>query len=293
MTILARQKGVVLVIVLWATVLLGILFGSMMLTTRTNIQLTQIQRNAAQARALAEGGVYYAILILLNTPDIGKLTASGGVGAYRFGPGTVSLKIQDEAGRIDLNRADNQLFDDLLASVGVGDDQRLGLIDKLQDWRDGDDQKRLQGAEKAQYEAMGLAYGPKDAPFEAVEEILQIPGMTRALYKRIRPALTVHSRRKEVNLEVAPPVVLKAVPGLDYQSFDQEQEEQAQELAPGELMPRLEQRYAGRSKGRVFSIAALGDVSGTKAQVSAAVTISRNPWRPFTILSWYSGANGS
>ena len=42
-----------------------------------------------------------------------------------------------------------------------------------------------------EYEAAGRNYGAKDGPFDSVEELLQLLGMTPALYQRLAPALTV------------------------------------------------------------------------------------------------------
>src|SRR5882672_7761736 len=51
------------------------------------------------------------------------------------------------------------------------------------------------GAEDADYAAAGLAYGAKDAPFAMTEELLQVPGMTRELFDRVAPDITVYSPR--------------------------------------------------------------------------------------------------
>ena len=283
-----QQRGIVLVIVLWATVLLGVVFGSMMLITRTDIQLTRVQSNAAKAKALAEGGIYYAIALILKTSSKDLKDLNGDLGTHRFGQGTVKVRLQDEAGRVDLNKADVKLFDDLFAGAGVSDvDERQQLINRLFDWRDADDLVRVNGAEEGEYLAMDLDYGPKNAPFEVVEELLQVPGMTQELYNRVKNGLTVYSKRKEVNLDVAPSEVVDAVPGSGLEESEASPEDQGRGQGAGEAPATLERRYRGRGQGRVYTIVAEGRVADTRAQISATVSISRRARRPYTILSWY------
>ena len=52
---------------------------------------------------------------------------------------------------------------------------------------------RPNGAEEAAYRAAGLPWGPKNAPFETVEELQQVLGMTADIYKRVAPSLTTYS----------------------------------------------------------------------------------------------------
>ena len=71
------------------------------------------------------------------------------------------------------------------------------------DFRDKDSVPRTLGAEAAEYRAVGLAWGPKNAPFEAVEELQQVLGVTKEIYDRVGPYLTVYSVGGAINPTVA------------------------------------------------------------------------------------------
>ena len=83
-------------------------------------------------------------------------------------------------------------------------------------FRDPGDRRRLNGAEESDYRAAGLPYRPKNAPFEVVDELQQVMGMTRQLYERVAPFVTVYTRRPGVDPNTAPCGVLFAIPGADY-----------------------------------------------------------------------------
>src|SRR5207244_5133939 len=122
--------------------------------------------------------------------------------------------MQDEGGKIDLNRSAGSVLQGLFTSVGVAPASAERLADAIADFRDADNLRRPNGAEDADYAAANLPYDAKDAPFATTEELLQVLGMTRALYDRVAPLITVYSPRRDVNLATAPPEVLRALPYL-------------------------------------------------------------------------------
>jgi general secretion pathway protein K len=89
----------------------------------------------------------------------------------QFANSRVHLSIQDEATKIDLNRAPEARLAALFGSVGVEPGEAQSLAAAIADFRDADDFVRPGGAEEAEYRAAGLAWGPKNAPFQAVEEL--------------------------------------------------------------------------------------------------------------------------
>ncbi len=288
-TVIGHQDGIVLVVILWATVLLTVIMGGLVLAMRTEIRLALTQSAQVRARALAEAGVNHAILRLLQadrrqTPSLTLQTKH-----YRFGAGRVRTYVEDEAGKIDLNKAGPELFDDLLVSLGLPDEQRESLVEAMLDFRDADNLNRLKGLEEEVYSELGLDYGPKNAPFDTVEELLQLPGMSTKLFKKLRKAITVHSGLKEVNLTLAPMSVLRIVPNQDPETLRERllKEREAPGSERGAL--KLDPRYAGTGGGRVFSIRAQGIVANARTSIAAIISLDQIPQRPYTILGWTSG----
>ena len=147
-------------------------------------------------------------------PFLDGWRTDGTVYAWPFGDGQVWLSVQDEDGRIDLNAAPDALLQGLFASAGLDPDTAAAMVDAIVDFRDADDLHRLQGAEDRDYADARVPWGAKDAPFEAVEELQQVLGMTREIYQRVAPAVTVYSGRRGIDPQVAPREALLALQGI-------------------------------------------------------------------------------
>ena len=73
----------------------------------------------------------------------------------------------------------------------------------------------LNGAEIDEYEAAGLDYGPRNAPFELLGELQQVLGMNYALFEKVAPYLTIYSGLSMPNPAFAAAPVLQSLPGMD------------------------------------------------------------------------------
>jgi general secretion pathway protein K len=126
--------------------------------------------NRARGLALADAGVHYAML-MLSLPDPAKRWRGDGMRyAVNLPGGRVALTIADEGGKIDLNAASEQTLRLLLDKLTGNDDMAAALTDKIMDWRDGDDLKRLHGAEAKDYRAEGKGYVPQNKNFQALQD---------------------------------------------------------------------------------------------------------------------------
>jgi general secretion pathway protein K len=131
-------------------------------------------------------------------------------------PGRLSYRITDESARINLNRATRDVLDRLLQDLGAEKTDRDTIIDSIQDWRDPNEEHRLNGAESDYYLGLPVPYRSKNGDFNSVDELLQVRGMTRELlYGRPdAPGLAEHLTvfgAAVTNLNTASPVVLRAL----------------------------------------------------------------------------------
>jgi general secretion pathway protein K len=94
------------------------------------------------------------------------------------------------------------------------------IVDSLLDWKDADDFYRLHGAESDYYQSLPNPYKAKNAPFETLEELLLVKGVTPSiLYGEGKQTgliqfLTVHGRGNKININAASREVLMALPGM-------------------------------------------------------------------------------
>ena len=56
------------------------------------------------------------------------------------------------------------------------------IVNAILDWIDSDEERRVGGAESADYEGLAVPYSARNAPLESVDELLQIQGITPALF---------------------------------------------------------------------------------------------------------------
>jgi general secretion pathway protein K len=304
---LTGSGGIALVIVLWGLVLLAVIAAAFTTETRTEITLARNLVENAKAKALADAGVHAAMVGLHHREVEKRWRADGTVYSIASSEGEVGIVIADEAGKIDINRAPDELIAGLFMAVGLADAAAAGLAAAIADFRDPDDEPHIGGAEEPEYRAAGLPFGPKNAPFEAVEELHQVAGMTRQLYDLVSPGLTVHSRSKGVDVTVAPEIVLLALPGVDPAAVEALAEQRKARAGEGETglgrmsgaerggarvttLPGLGRQYAARSRGRVFTIRAEARVrSGAVFVREAVISMTRNIERPFNIHAWRRG----
>lgn len=203
----ARPRGLALVTVLWVLTLLALIAASFTHAARTEISLTRNLVDNAKAEALADAGVYRAILALLDSDPERAWRVDDTVYVWLYDGGEVRMAVQDEGGKLDLNRGNDRLMASLFRSVGLSEEETAAMVDRIADFRDPDDLHHAAGAEDPDYAAAGLPWGAKDAPFESVEELRQVLGMTAEIYERVAPALTLYAGHRPPYEPNAPPEV--------------------------------------------------------------------------------------
>ncbi len=102
------------------------------------------------------------------------IDSDGFIAGYRYG-------LEDESSRLNLNAlviadtyADNGGREMLMALPGM----TVDIADAIMDWIDDDDETREFGAEFDYYQSLGSPYEPNNGPFNTVEELLLVRGVT-------------------------------------------------------------------------------------------------------------------
>lgn len=291
-----RQQGIALVLVLWMTTLLTVIAASFVFSMRTDTLLAQNLVSSARAQALAEAGVNRAFYELFKpTNDKQRWKADGMQHAWELGDAKIKVATQDVSGKIDLNTASDVLLKGLFKSVGVDENLSAALADAIMDWRDADELKRLNGAEAPEYQAAGLKYKPANGPFEIVEELQRVLGMTPEIYVKVVDALTVDSRQSGINPTIASKKVLMALPGVDEATVDNyialRQQALEAELPPPPF-PQAGIMAGGNSS--VYSVRAEAVMPDGAAFIrETVVKINRGATRKIVYLSWKDGEAAS
>jgi general secretion pathway protein K len=282
------QAGIALVIVLWVLALLTIMAGAYSAVMRTETRLTTRQFYSAQSRALAEAGVWLAVNELLK-PDLGRTwLADGRDYETAFHHGNIRISMQDESGKIDLNTARAELMQGLLVATGNSEADSISLLQSIMDWRDRDDLRRTAGAEDRDYHLAGLDYGAKDGPFNSVDELRMVLGVSAELFRALKPALTVYSHQPGINPALAPREVLLALPGTDAEQVDEFLAARNADPQAGEQLglAGANNRFMTQMKNGVVTITSMGITAENQVILTVTVMLNRNAEDPYSILSW-------
>ena len=285
-----RQSGIALILVLWVTILLTVIAGSFAFAMRTDMQVVRNSVSLARVQAAADGAMYRALYESYKPfNDLDRWKADGVEHEVAFEGASVMVSALDESGKIDINTAAPELLKGLFVSVGIEDEAATALVDAVQDWRDSDDLARPHGAEEKEYQAAGLKYKPANLPFQTIDELRLVLGMSPDIYRRIENVITVYSRQPGLNLNIAPRASLLAIPGVTAEQVDTfiAQREAARAAnQPIPLFPAA-QRFAGAAFNLAFSLRADARLEdGTVFVREAVVQVLPDPKRPFAFLAW-------
>ncbi|HEU0215093.1 MAG TPA: hypothetical protein VFQ90_00410, partial [Stellaceae bacterium] len=184
-----REDGIALLLVLWVMALLTVVGFSLARGVDTRAKIDRNQYDLARAQALADTGVSLAVLGVLGNLPGGRWRLDGSPRELANADGTLVVRVQSEAGKIDLNHAGTDLLANLFRTTGVDGDAAEALAIAIAGW---ENHRRAQWRQRAEETANAPSIGAVQ-PFLAVEELREIPGLTREIYDRVSPYLTIYS----------------------------------------------------------------------------------------------------
>ena len=193
---------------LWSVVLLALLATGITAAGRSDVQLAANIRRAAEAQAAADAGVAMAVFHVSDAPAQ-AWAADGAARPVTFGSYAITLRIADEARKVNPNFAAPDLLARLLAASGADPATAATVAQAITQWHSAGAHEMV----VAQYRKAGMPAAPDGAPFRSLDELGLVMGMTPELLARLRPHLSVYAQGP-IDFEQADPVVREAVLGL-------------------------------------------------------------------------------
>lgn len=289
MTLPGRQRGAVIIIVLWTAVLLTVLVTAMASKVRLSANTAFHNQQAVNdwADVAAAINMAYMELMLETMPrPIGEVRPTDDDGEillpeYRFNGQPLQLaydagedmvvRIYDHGGKINLNRIPRRNMQTLIEKrlggpFDADPEQVQDLLAAWTDWTDLNDIDSLpNGAEEEYYLALDPPYRPRNSPeLETVEEILQIRGFAE-LFEGVNldAAFTIYGNNRSVNLNLATREAMQLLPGLDDELIERiiayreiediNDRTELQEIIPFENLVELS-NWVGNTTSTVYSI---------------------------------------
>jgi len=308
---IAEQRGLALVIVLLVLSLLLTIAGEFALAMRLEGTTTLNFRASVASTYLAEAAYQRALVELASEVVAHERDPQGQLVFRRsrtdppkpvarqdiaLGPGRFSYRITDEESRLNLNNATREQLMRLLQELGVERQAQDVIADSVLDWKDANEEHRLNGAESDYYLALPLPYKSKNDKFTSVEELLQVRGVTPQIFYGTQEAapgkcrglvdcLTV-ADTTQININTASDTIL-TVTG----NYAQAEVDLLKQGRPYVDLRMLPSNLAGRARFTVrsssFRIEATGEVPG-QGRRTLRVIVQRQSGRQGTsrMVAW-------
>jgi len=239
-SMLRSEDGVALMMVIWLIALLMTMVLAFSLTMRANMYSAHATSEAVRGKCLAQAGLERAIteLCYKKAGGGGEAPKQETVGwrtdgrPYddKVGDDSYVVKVVDESGKIQINALTDRtgvILTNLLVTLGVSLDDSYTIVDSILDWKGTGELERLHGAKSDYYLSLPVPYKSKNGPFDTLEELLLVKGITREILfgDAKTPGLinfiTLFSGNDRININAAPREVLTSIPGITAEAADQ------------------------------------------------------------------------
>ena len=206
-------RGFALMLVLSLLILLGLLGSSFSIQVQVETRSTAWLAEQTRLQSAAQAGIFYGFMQATLRNKTQRWRLNNQPYAFDWQGYRITIYLLSEQGRIDLNVAPRSLLVGLFKSV-FPNTAAESLADAVIDWRDADDRTRQGRSEIAIYHQAGRHYVPTNSPFTQVAELADVLGFDQDSVAKLRPYLTVHSRRARIDATTADVAVIAALPGI-------------------------------------------------------------------------------
>jgi general secretion pathway protein K len=208
----ARQCGVALAVVVWFLAAMSVLVAGIVYQARMDTRLTRLQVSQARALALADGAIQLALADMMRIEREGESISRGTrTGVYTLAGTKVTVGFTPVIGLVDLNMATEELLVALFAyGADTGEKVAEELALNMIEWRSPTAGGRNDSARGPGFSEL------RHGRFEAVEDLMLVPGIGRNIFESIRDSVYVAQQGQAgVDWSSAPASVLAILSGGD------------------------------------------------------------------------------
>jgi general secretion pathway protein K len=280
------EHGFVLVAVLWIVAALSALATIFAVYLSNTARALAINDTALQTEALVSASLELTAYQLSLAGESARPLQ--GAFHYRLDNANIAVAFTSEAARIDLNLAPKELLANLFSGLGADPDDAGQYADRIIGWRTPPKADAAED-EVSLYRAAGLGYSPRQGPFTHVNELALVLGLPPALVDRALPLVTIFSGLPKINVLVAPPEVIAALPGMTpsvLKEFLRERPALPSDMAAIATALGPAQAAATLEKGDAFRILTTVIFDNGRRTSSEVVVGLGGEEDPYRVLSW-------
>ncbi|MBN1365093.1 MAG: type II secretion system minor pseudopilin GspK [Syntrophaceae bacterium] len=232
---LNNNKGIALITVILIIVILVAVVIELNRSSRTDIYDAANLSDGIKLTYIAKSGFYGATALLnkaqLNynslRDDWANMETISLQSNTLFPEGYFIAKVEDEAGKIPLNKLvngeeDNKEIREMLTRLlslpefGLSEGKVDEILDSIKDWIDANENTTGYGAESSYYSSLDSPYRAKNAPLDCIEELLMVKGITKEIFygTKDKPSLAQYVTTDSeglVNINTAPKIILRSL----------------------------------------------------------------------------------
>jgi general secretion pathway protein K len=207
----SSQRGFVIIAVLWILVALSALAAIFSIYLSNSARALGMTDTGVQVDALVSASLELTTFQLLRANE--KSLPAQGSFRFRMDNAEALVNFTSETARVDLNVAPKEMLAGLFEVLGAEQKAAAELADRIVGWRT-PSKPGAANDEGALYLAAGLNYSPRQAPFAHVNELSLVLGASPAMVERALSYVTVFSKSADVDVLIAPPEIIAALPGM-------------------------------------------------------------------------------
>ncbi|MGZ5871366.1 MAG: general secretion pathway protein GspK [Bradyrhizobium sp.] len=207
----SSERGFVIIAVLWILVALSALATIFSVYLSNSAQALAVTDAGLQTEAVVSASLELTTYQLLIAGD--KARPALGSFRFRLDNADVLVTFTSEAARVDLNFASKEMLANLFAVLGADQKVASESADRIVGWRTSP-KANAPNEEEALYGAAGLTYSPRQSFFAHVNELSLVLGVPPEMVDRALPFLTVFGGSPNVDVLIASPEVIAALPGM-------------------------------------------------------------------------------
>jgi len=243
--------GIILVAVLWILVILTSLAIGIGYRAKIEIELAKHALGKLRSKYVAQAGVVYSLGIILSNggedskdKQCGTLYSCGVILEQDQAPEDIFREVkvsegvfdiryiiqdsqttprilygfQDEERKVNINTLTPEtykVFSNLMTALGHDQEVADAMTASILDWKDANNEVYggSLGAEDEYYSSQEHGYRCKNQPFDSLQELMLVKGMTPEIFESVRPYITIFpkSGRFVINSNTAAEPVLLAM----------------------------------------------------------------------------------